>query len=1258
MHLLAATQVAPGEAEAAVDLGQTPGEIVVLSAADSDLACLAAARAQLGPGFPSLRLASLLRLGHPMSVDLYVERVIAQARLVVVRLLGGRSYWGYGLERVAEACRAGAIPLAVLPGDDRPDPELADWSTIGGEAYRRLGRWLAEGGIDNARSFLAFAGGLLGHAADWQEPAPVPRAGLYAAGRPAPTLAELATAPPRALVVFYRALAQAGDLAPVDALLAALDRAGVPAVGLLVTSLKDAVAARLVADTIAVARPGVILSLTGFAVGEELDPLAAADCPVLQVVLGSGDEAGWRASSRGLGPRDLAMQVALTELDGRVLARAVSFKAADAVDPLTEVPLARHRPLADRVDLTAALAAAWLRLRATPAAERRVAIVLANYPIRDGRLANGVGLDTPASCVDLLRALAGAGYGVTGAPTTGDLLIAELLAGITNDLAARPGRLARACLPLDDYRALHAGLPEAARRAVAARWGPPEADPHLEGDAFPLAVLPLGNVVIALQPSRGWDVDPEASWHSPDLPPPHAYLALYLWLRHRFGAHALVHLGKHGNLEWLPGKALALSESCFPEAVLGPLPLVYPFIVNDPGEGTQAKRRSAAVIVDHLTPPLARAGSHGALAELERLLDEHWQAQGLDPRRAAALEGDILDAARRLGLDRDLDLDRLAGTRAALGRLDAHLCELKELQIRDGLHVLGRSPEGAQRADLLLALARLPRGDGQGRRASLLQALARDLGLDLDPLAAEPATAWDGPRPAVLAGVDRQPWRSTGDTIERLELLARRLVAGERAPEPGWAASEAVLAEIAERLAPALDASGGRETAAVLAALDGRRVAPGPSGAPSRGRPEVLPTGRNFYSVDTRAVPTPAAWRLGWAAATTLLEHYLQLHGDWPRRVALSAWGTANMRTGGDDIAQALALMGCRPAWEPTTGRVTGVEVLPLSVLDRPRVDVTLRVSGLFRDAFPAQLELLDDAVRAVAALDEPPGMNPLAAAVTAETGHLVAAGHGPAEARRRAGARIFGAMPGAYGTGLQALVDGDRWASEGDLARAFMAWGDWSYGRGRDGVAADGAFARRLAATELVIHSQDNREHDLLDSDDYWQFEGGLALAVREASGRQPEILHLDSSRPERPRVARLQEEIGRIVRGRATNPRWLSGVMRHGYKGACEIAATVDYLFAFAATSGVVGDHHFDALYDAYLADEAVRGFIATHNPAALREIAARFAEAIRRGLWRPRRNSVAAVLDGLRGDGGGQPAPQGLASAPRRDQPIGSR
>ena len=1214
------------DVETAVDLGQTPGDIVFLSAADSDLACLAAAQARLGYEAPTLRLANLLQLGHPLSVDLHVDRIVSRARLVLVRLLGGRGYWPYGLERIAACCAEHGIPLACLPGDGRPDPELAALSTLPPEALERLGRYLEHGGVANAEQALRFAASLLGLPADWSEPVPLARAGLY---RPAPA----EPGRPVALLVFYRALMQSGDLAPIDALLDALEAAGFVATGLYLPSLKDPAGATLAHETIVRLRPDVILSATAFAVGgidgvAGDDPLAAADAPVLQAILAGSAEPAWRDSLRGLGPRDLAMHVALPEVDGRIGAMAVSFKHAGERDPATEAVLVCHRPVPDRIAHLAALAAAWARLRRTPIQRRTIAVVLANYPSRDGRLANGVGLDVPASCIEVLNALAHAGYGVADVPADGASLIARLAAGPTNELAGRARRVIATTLPVADYRRLYATLPAEVRARVEERWGPAENDPHVVGDRFALSILKMGRVVVGLQPARGYHIDPDTTYHAPDLAPPHGYLAFYLWLRHRFGAHAIVHLGKHGNLEWLPGKATALSTTCLPEAVLGPVPHLYPFIVNDPGEGTQAKRRANAVIVDHLTPPMTRAESWGALAELEALVDEHQEAAALDPRRLPHLRERIIERSQALGLARDLGIEPADPDH--LARLDNHLCEIKELQIRDGLHVLGRSPEGEPLTDLLIALARAPSGRGDGGNSSLLRALSADLDLGWDPLGAVLGDPWAGPRPSVLTGPG--PWRTQGDTVERLELVARRLVAGETAPAPDWKATRAVIRRIEEYVRPILAACGAAEMAGLIAGLDGRRVPPGPSGAPTRGRPEVLPTGRNFYSVDCRAVPTPAAWQLGWRSAELVVEQYLQRHGTWPRQVALSAWGTANMRTGGDDIAQALALMGCRPQWDVDSRRVTGVEVLPLGVLGRPRVDVTLRVSGFFRDAFPAQIELLDDACRAVAALDEPADDNPLAAAARAEAARLQAQGVPADAARRRAGARIFGSKPGAYGAGLQALIDERGWRDEGDLARAWLAWGGHAYGRGIDGRDAQPELAQRLAGVELVLHNQDNREHDLLDSDDYYQFEGGLAATVRHLSGRQPEIYHNDHSRPEHPRVRTLKEEIGRVVRGRAANPKWLRGVMRHGYKGAFEIAATVDYLFAFAATSGVVEDHHFDLLFDAYLGDETVRGFLADANPAALREVAQRFAEAVDRGLWQPRRNSAAALLDEL--------------------------
>lgn len=1222
MHLLAAKPGEIADGSGAIDLGQTPGEVIVLSAADSDLSCLAAARAACPDGFPRLRLANLMHLGHPLSVDLYVDSMVAKAKLVVVRLLGGRGYWPYGVEQIAAACREAGLPVAFLPGDDQPDAELSGFSSLPAEAVHRLWQYLVHGGVDNARDFLGFAAHLIGHPADWAEPRPLLRGGLYGEFTPDP-------ARPTAALVFYRALVQAGNLKAVDALVEGLREAGLNPLPVHVASLRDPVAAATLAGLLEDHPPSVILNATGFAValGGGDNPFAGTDCPVLQVVLSGGSREAWEQGTQGLSARDLAMNVALPEVDGRILTRAVAFKGIERRDPLTECDLTAFEPEPDRIRFVATLAANWVRLRNTPPAERRIALVLANYPNRDGRIGNGVGLDTPAAVVNIMNHMRITGYHIDDIPVDGDALLRHLQEGPTNE--GRSCRQVRESLSIADYRKVMATLPVKAMRRMVKRWGPPEGGPGLMCNLhFALPVARFGNVAVAVQPARGYNVDPAASYHDPDLPPTHDYLAFYGWLRLVFDAHAVIHVGKHGNLEWLPGKALALSAGCYPEATLGPLPHLYPFIVNDPGEGTQAKRRAAAAIVDHLTPPLTRAETYGPLRDLERLADEYYEAAGSDPRRLKVLAEEIFTLMRATGLDEDLGIKPTEARDAALAKLDAHLCELKELQIRDGLHIFGRAPEGHLLDDLLVALARVPRGRGAGAGASLPRALAADLGLGLDPLDCAMAEPWTGPRPDRLAGLTADPWRSTGDTVERLELLASALVAGrEEAPGPE---SAAVLDWIAKTLRPSVEACGAAEMDGLLRGLDGRFVPPGPSGAPTRGRPEVLPTGRNFYSVDTRTVPTPAAWTLGWKSADLLIRRHLQDHGDWPRALALTAWGTSNMRTGGDDIAQGLALMGVRPTWDAASRRVTGFEILPLDLLDRPRVDVTLRVSGFFRDAFPSLLDLFDSAARAVAALDEPANRNPLAARVREERERLEASGIAADEAARRAGFRVFGSMPGAYGAGLQALIDEKGWETDADLARAYLAWGGYAYGGGSGGEAAHGLFEARLKRVEAVVQNQDNREHDLLDSDDYYQFEGGLAAAVRVFSGTAPAVYHGDHARPENPRIRTLEEEVARVVRARAANPKWIAGVMRHGYKGAFEMAATVDYLFAFAATARCVRDHHFDALFQAYLEDEAVRRFLAEHNPKALREMADRFREAQDRGLWRPRLNSTRARLE----------------------------
>ena len=1265
MHLLKIEQsgdlYASGEA---VDLGQTPGRIAILTAADSEISLLAEAARTLGLTAGDLRLANLLSLSHPYSIDLYIENTLSKADMIMVRLLGGTAYWPYGVEQLSLLARQNNIPLAIIPGDGRPDPELERLSTLPQETLSRLAAYLDHGGLGNAQALLTSLDDIIQGADNAPPPKPLMKAGLYWPGRTPIDLSDMqaiwqdegigSDTAPIAAIVCYRALMQSGQTAPIDALIAALSKQGIRTLPIFTASLKDPESAGITASLLAQAKAGLILNATSFAVSDpgsqakltahSPGPFGVIEAPVIQIMFSSSTLSQWQDGTAGLNARDLAMNVVLPELDGRIISRALGFKTPPRKDDLTEAMVSGYTAHPDRAAWVADLSANWLKLSGKPRQEVKLAIIMANYPNRDGRLANGVGLDTPASALSVLKALHDAEYQIGEIPDSTMALMELITSRPTN--SGHDARTVDAWLSVSDYKRHFSALPKSVQDMITQRWGKPEDDPMvaaLDKDlAFALPVVMRGAAAIAIQPARGYNIDPKASYHSPDLPPPHHYLAFYFWCRHHHQVDAIIHLGKHGNLEWLPGKALALDATCLPELCLGPIPHFYPFIVNDPGEGSQAKRRAAAVILDHLTPPMTLADSHGIMAELEASMDEYYEAVGVDQRRGSMLVDDILSQADIAGLAKDCGILDSDSNDEKLQKLDNFLCDIKEMQIRSGLHIYGVSAPEGQRADLLTAILRIPRGDGEQENQSILRALARDLLPEdspedepFDPLTTERALPWLGARPKVLEDIHNDTWRSHADTVERLNLLAASLVSGGYQPEANWYHTRQVLEVALPPIRAAVEQSPAYELRFLLRGLEGKYVPAGPSGAPTRGRPEVLPTGRNFFSVDTRAVPTPAAWRLGWASASVLIDRYLQDHGNYPEAMVLSVWGTANMRTGGDDLAQALALMGVELKWDNASRRVTGFDVMPVRVLGRPRVDVTLRASGFFRDAFPSQIALFDKAVQAVARLDEPEQHNPLAARWRRDRDDLMAKGKSVGEAERFAGYRVFSAMPGAYGAGMQTLIDEGIWSDRKDFADTFLAWGSYAYGdtggagEAVEGVADKDGLSRRLKATDAVIHNQDNREHDILDSDDYYQFAGGLAATVAVLKGQDVPVYMGDHALAEQPRIRTLGEEISRVVRGRASNPKWINSVMRHGYKGAFEMAATLDYLFAFAATTRQVENHHFDALFDQWVEADEVARFIHTHNPHAWQDILNRFQEALDRGLWQPRRNITPETL-----------------------------
>ena len=1146
MHLLATSSASLDDLAEPIDLAQKPADVVALSFSDSDLAGIAAAW-HGGTDLPSLRLAALRDLRHPMSVDLWIDSVASGAKVILVRILGGYDWWRYGCDRLAAVARERGVKLALLPGECREeDARLMEASTIDKSELDALLAFFREGGPDNMAGLARRLAMLTGRDTEASAAKSVPKAGYYAPkkgvvdaalfpppsgeGGPKDPVGEFPAkfrphpgavradppprgegkAPPVIPILFYRSMLLASDAAPVDALFEALAAKSMLPVPIFVASLKDRDSLAFVEDALAKLKPAAIVTTTAFASGAEPGAETLFDragVPVFQAIVATTRREAWAGNQRGLAPADLAMHVVLPELDGRILGGAIAFKAERPLDEAFGFRGQANQPEPDRIAHFADRIAKMIRLQETPRAGRKLVILIPDYPNATGRTGYAVGLDVPESVIAMLRDLKAEGYTVEGIPESSR----ELLESLCEE---------RDATRFQDYATWFAQLPEKTRQNVIGAWGEPPDDgliSPLEGEmpgraegGFSFRFATFGNVTVALAPDRGRSTDRRSDYHDPELPPRHELLAFGRWLQAGLGCHAIIHVGAHGTLEWLPGKAVALSSDCFPEIVTGGLPVVYPFIVSNPGEAAHAKRRIAAVTLGHLPPPLVGAELGEAERKLEHLVDEFAQADGLDRRRRDRLAKLIVETARQTGLAREAGIADTLAPDEALQKIDAWLCDIKDFALKDGQHVYGRAASG-----------------------------------EADPV--------------------------------RLESAAR-------------------------------------EGAALIAALDGKHIRPGPAGAPARGRTDVLPTGRNLFTSDPRTMPTPTALEMGKLAADEIVRRYLQDHGDWPRSLVIDLWGSASLRTGGEEIAQGLNLMGVRPVWDAATGRVTGVEVLPVAALGRPRVDVTWKISGLFRDMFPAQIALLDAAARAVAARDEDASDNPLAA---------------EARAAGKAPPRVFGSSPGTYGAGVEDLLASGDWQERAEIGQAYLDAASHAYGGADgDGEAAPDAFSRRVAAAELLIHTGDDPGRDLLDGSADAAHIGGFAAALA-ALGRSADLITLDTSDPQRPRARTVAEAVARVVRGRAVSPRFIDGQMRHGPRGAAEFAETVDRLVAFAETTLAIPETLLEAVHDAYLGDERVREFMLRENPAAARAIAERFEAARRRGLWHPRRNSVDAGL-----------------------------
>ena len=1164
--------------------------LLLLSTADTDLLT---ARAVPHPALP-------LRLANPSRTPPDLDGV----SLVVVRLLGGRRAW----EGLEDLLARATVPVVLLGGEGL-DAELTALSTVPPGVVADAAAYFREGGVDNLRELIAFLSDtvlLTGHG--FAPPTPVPAYGVHGARERNAQL-------PTVGVVFYRAHELSGNTGFVDVLCDAIEDKGANALPLYVGSLRPDAEGRIpaVAELLTGTVDALVVTVlagggsnAADAEGWDARALEALDVPVLQGICVTSSREEWEQGSAGLTPIDAAMQVAIPEFDGRLITVPFSFKQ------IGEDGLPVYVADPERAQRVAGVAVAHARLRHKPNSEKKIALVLSSYPTKHARVGNAVGLDTPASAVLLLKAMREAGYAITEFPEDGDTLVHTLIAAGGHDvewLTEDQLQAAVARVPLQTYRKWFAELPDDLRERMLEHWGEPPGTLYVDGDDIVLAALQYGNVVLAIQPPRGFGENPIAIYHDPDLPPSHHYLAAYRWLAQEFQADAVIHMGKHGTLEWLPGKGLGLSASCASDAVLGDLPLFYPFIVNDPGEGTQAKRRGHATVVDHLVPPMARAETYDEMARLEHLLDEYATVQALDPAKLPVLQAQIWEVVTAAQLHHDLHVADEPGQEAFddfILHLDGYLCEVKDVLIRDGLHILGQPPVDASLVDLVMGILRAQQtwGGATGAVPGLRRVLGEAYGLSETERVE--ADALETMARTLVEGVAARGW--TGAAEVCASSLDRDV--------PGAVASlEFACTEVVPRLRRTTD-----EITNLLHGLDGGFVPAGPSGSPTRGLVGVLPTGRNFYSVDPKAIPSRNAWDTGRQLADSLLARYLADHGEYPASVGLVVWGTSAMRTAGDDIAEALWLLGVRPVWDTASRRVTGLEVVPADELQRPRIDVTLRISGFFRDAFPHVVTLLDDAVRLVAALDEP--ANFVWEHVQADLAEGVD--------ERRATARIFGSKPGAYGAGLLPLIDSRDWKTDADLAEVYAVWGGYAYGTGLDGAPARRDMERVYTRVRVAAKNQDTREHDIVDSDDYFQYHGGMVAAVRALTGSSPDAYVGDSAIPDAVRTRTLQEETHRVFRARVVNPRWIAAMQRHGYKGAFELAATVDYLFGYDATAGVVEDWMYEKLTSAYVFDEVNRAFMTKSNPWALRGIAERLLEAADRGMWQ---EPSQEALEGLR-------------------------
>ncbi len=1178
----------------------------------------------------NIRALLISSLNSSAQIDNYFLKTVNFAKVVVIRLFGDKGTWSYGIEQLLNWHAADKKRrLIILSGTFDHEESLCELSSIDKNTALNISKLLRSGGLDNYRKFLYSLNYLK------QEETLIPDEFLNITYYPDPYLYDWNIEKGEKIgIISYKSLFLANEIEVNDKLNLQLRKCRLSPKTVFISTLKDHNIQRKLIDIFKKENIKLIITTTSFSsshiknnylIENSTNIFSYLKIPILQLLSSNRSKKNWLNSSIGMNSSDLLMQIIIPEFDGRITTCPSAFKEVISLKSTLYTEITSYK--ADRLGIKwiSKLATNYVKLQKLKNFDKRICLVISNYPVKNGRIGNGVGLNTPSSIINILNWLKEEGYdlGSIEFPQDSSELMSMLIKTRTNDIESLNNK------PLDyitltKYLNYWKNLELEPKNLIVNRWGQPSEAIDLEVEGFSINGLKFGKITLLIQPQRGYDSDTDRDIHSPDLPPPHRYLAQYYWIEKVFKANAICHIGKHGTVEWLPGKSIGLSNKCFPNIICPAIPNIYPFIVNDPGEGSQAKRRTAATIIDHLTPPLDRSELYGKYSILENYLDEYFEAKLLNSNRIEIIEKSIFEIIKN-----DFSEINLKKKNNQIEEIDSFLCQIKESQIRTGLHVFGNRQNYMDEINLFLCIARVPTSS----RIGIVQYIAKNLKLDLNPWSNNYDQQLSQKDKKILLKFSKKNILNFRMCIEFLEQQAKYLIylffyknkvklnnfekyKNQKIIDYFFndeKHNDYFLLLKDEILKPIINSSY-NEKLSFINSLNGQYVKSGPSGAPTRGKTEALPTGKNFFSVDSRGLPTESAWIVGCKSASQILDLYKQDNGEDLKNIAISVWATSTMRNGGEEICQILYLLGVKPIWDGASRRVIDLEIIPLSILDRPRVDVTLRISGMFRDAFPQLVKLTYKAINLVSNLDENYEFNPLAGAL--KDGNPIN--------------RIFGSAPGSYGAGLQELISNSSWENIDDFGESFLNWSKWIYQDNLEAFEDKKSLENALKNVQLVVHNQDNKEHDILDSDDYYQFQGGLSSAIKKLSGKFPETYHGDLSKFGLSKISKLKDEINKVVISRILNPKWINGMKDNGYKGAFEFSATLDYLYAFDATTEVVSDWCYEEVYKSWLCDKELKDFFLENNPWALRDISQRLLEIINRKMWK---NCSSDVIENLK-------------------------